>query len=93
MTNGLFEQIIQELEIKKEPIRLPDVVMFSEPLRSTLNYALQAKRFNLTDLSGQLQFTREQARRIAALLIERGFLDVHASPFDDEPEYETRLSR
>jgi hypothetical protein len=92
MSNGLFEQIIQELEISNQPIRLSDVVMFSEPLRSTLNFALETKRFNLTDLTEQLKFTRDESRRIAALLIERGFLDVQASPYEEEPEYETQLS-
>jgi hypothetical protein len=92
MSNGLLEQILQELEISNEPIRLSDVVMFSEPLRSTLNFALETKRFNLTDLTEQLKFTRDESRRIAALLIERGFLNIQSSPYDDEPEYETRLA-
>jgi len=92
MSDSLFEQIIQELESSKEAIRSADVVMFSEPLRSTLNFALQTKRFNLTQITEELKFTREQSRRIVALLVERSFLKILSSPYDQEPEYETQLA-
>jgi hypothetical protein len=92
MSDGLFEQIIQELESSKEAIRLSNVVMFSEPLRSTLSFALQAKRFSLTELTEQLKFTRDQSRRIAELLAERGFLKILSGPYNQEPEYETQLT-
>jgi hypothetical protein len=92
MSDALFEQIIQELETSRETIRLSDVVMFSEPLRSTLNFALRVKHFNLTELTEQLKFTSEQSRQIAALLVERGFLKILSSPYDEEPEYETQLA-
>jgi hypothetical protein len=92
MSDALFEQIIQELETSKSAIRLSDVVMFSEPLRSTLNFAMQAKRLNLTQVTDELKFTRDQSRQIAALLVERGFLKILSSPYDEEPEYETHLA-
>ena len=92
MNDSLFDQIVQELEISKEAIRLSDVVMFSEPLRSTLNFALQAKHFNLTEFTENLKFTRDQSRQIAELLAERGFLKILSSPYDQEPEYETQLT-
>ncbi len=93
MSDGLYDQIIQELESSKETIRPSDVVMFSEPLRSTLNFALDHKRFNLTELTDQLKFTIEQSRRIAELLAERNFLNILSSPYDPEPLYETRFPK
>ncbi len=93
MSDGLYDQIIQELESSKEAIHPADVVMFSEPLRSTLDFILNNKRFNLTELTEKLQFTREQSRRIAELLTERNFLNILTSPYEEEPQYETRFSK
>ena len=42
MTDKLYEQILQELEAGKGDIPPSSVVMFSEPLRSALNFALSA---------------------------------------------------
>jgi len=93
MSDGLYDQIIQELESSKENILPAEVVMFSEPLRSTLDFALDHKRFNLSEFTEQLKFTREQSRRIAELLTERNFLNILTSPYEEEPQYETRFSK
>lgn len=93
MSDGLYDQIIQELESSKDNIRSSEVVMFSEPLRSTLSFALKKKSFNLTEFAEKLQFTREQSRRIAEILVERNFLNILTSPYDEEPKYETRVIR
>ncbi len=93
MTDKLYEQILQELEAGKGDIPPSSVVMFSEPLRSALNFALSAKRFTLTEFTGQLKFTRGQAKRIAELLIERHLLNLLPRPGKEETYYEISSSK
>ena len=92
MNESLFENTIRELETRTEDIRPSDVVLFSEPLRSALNFMIRLGRFSLTQLSEKLGFSREQSRQIADHLVDRHLFVVSRFSNTDEPYYESRLS-
>ena len=93
MSNPLFEIAIKELESRKEDIRPSDVVLFSEPLRSSVNFVIRLGRFSLTEFAEKLpNFTRDEVKRIADLLVLRHLFDVSRFSTEAEPYYEARLS-
>ena len=92
MTETLYEVVLKELEAGTEDIRPSDVVLFSEPLRSALNFTIKLGRFSLTELAEQLGFTREQTRKIAELLVERNLFEVTRFALPDELYYQSRIS-
>lgn len=92
MNESLFENTIKELEARTEDIRPSDVVLFSEPLRSALNFVIRLGRFSLTQLSEKLEFSREQTREIADHLVARHLVVLSRFSNADEPDYESRLS-
>ena len=66
MSNPLFEAAIKELEERQEDVRPSDVVLFSEPLRSAVNFVVRLGRFSLTEFHEKLpEFTRDEVKRIA----------------------------
>jgi hypothetical protein len=92
MDESLFNIAIKELEIRKEDIRPSDVVLFSEPLRSALNFVVRLGRFSLTEFAEKLGFTRDQTKQIADLLVERNLFEVSRFTNTEETYYEARLS-
>jgi len=93
MSNPLFETAIKELEARQEDIRPSDVVLFSEPLRSAVNFVIRLGRFSLTEFHEKLpEFSREEVKRIADLLIQRHLFDLSRFATEAEPYYEARLS-
>lgn len=92
MNQLLFENSIKELEERKEDLRPSDVVLFSEPLRSALNHVIRLGRFSLTEFTEKLNFTREQSKQIADLLIARNLFEVSRFSNVEETYYEARLS-
>jgi len=92
MSETNFERTVSELQNRKEDIRPSDVILFSEPLRSALNYVIRLGRFSLTEFSEKLGFTREQARKVTELLIQRNLIVVSRFSTTDETYYESRLS-
>ena len=92
MGNPQFDVAIKELEERTDDIRPSDVLMFSEPLRSALNFVIRLKRFSLTEFGEQLPFTREEVKRLADLLVKRNLFDVSRFATEAEPYYEARLS-
>ncbi len=92
MSENLFELAIQELKARTEDIRPSDVVLFSEPLRSALNAMIRLNRFSLTEFQEKLEFTREETRQIADILVERNLFTVSKFSNDEETFYESRLS-
>jgi|GEM_PF-1183087 hypothetical protein len=87
-----LERILRELRERKEAIRPSDIVLFPEPLRSALNFAIRIGRISLTDFSNMMKLDISQARQIAELLVERNLLHVSAFSNDKEIFYESRLS-
>jgi hypothetical protein len=87
-----LDRTLNELQARTDDIRPSDVVSFSEPLRSTLNFALRIGRISLTDLAGMLEIERDPARKIASFLVARKLLHVSANSSETETYYETRLS-
>ncbi|GAB4399580.1 MAG: hypothetical protein OHK003_24060 [Anaerolineales bacterium] len=93
MSNPLFETAIKELEARQEDIRPSDVVLFSEPLRSAVNFVIRLGRFSLTEFAEKLpEFSREEVKRVADLLIQRHLFDLSRFATEAEPYYEARLS-
>jgi len=93
VTNPLFEIAIKELESRQEDIRPSDVLFLSEPLRSAVNFVVRLKRFSLTEFHEKLpEFTRDETKRIADLLIQRHLFDLSRFATEEEPYYEARLS-
>ncbi len=92
MNQDQFERTLSELKAVKEDIRPSDVIVFSEPLRSALNFALRIGRISLTDFAKQLDLEREKAKQIAEQLVVRNLFKP--SPFSNAKEifYETRMS-
>lgn len=87
-----LEALLQELRARSEDIHPSDVVLFPEPLRSTVNFAIRIGRINLTEMAKRLNMNTARTREIADVLVARHLLYV--SPKSDESEtiYETRVS-
>lgn len=92
MSETLFNIALRQLEERKEDIRPSDVVLFSEPLRSALNFVIRLGRFSLTEFAEKLEFTRDEAKKIADLLVERNLFAVSRFSNAEETFYESRLS-
>jgi len=93
VANPHFETALKELEERREDIRPSDVVLFSEPLRSAVNFVVRLGRFSLTEFHEKLpDFTRDEVKRIADLLIKRNLFDLSRFATEEEPYYEARLS-
>ena len=87
-----FDGILRELRERKEDIRPSDVVLFPEPLRSTLNFAIRIGRVSLTDFANMMKLDILQARQLTELLVARNLFHVSAISNNKETFYETRLS-
>lgn len=92
MNETPFEIAIKELEAGTEDIRPSDVVSFSEPLRSALNYVIRLGRFSLTEFQEKLEFTREETKKIADILVARNLFAVSRFSNAEETFYESRLT-
>lgn len=92
MSETLFQNALRELEARKEDIRPSDVVLFSEPLRTALNAMIRLSRFSLSEFAEKLEFKREQAKKIADILVERNLFVVSRFSNAEEIFYESRLS-
>ena len=92
MRDSPFKIVLQELEAREEDIRPSDVVLFSEPLRTALNFVIRLSRFSLTEFSEKLGFTREQTVKIADILIERNLFVRSRFSNAEETYYESRIS-
>jgi hypothetical protein len=92
MSETPYEIAIKELEARIEDIRPSDIVLFSEPLRSALNYTIRLGRFSLTEFAEKLEFTREEAKKIADLLVKLNLFEVTRFSNPEEFYYECRIS-
>jgi len=92
MSETLYKLALKELELRVEDIRPSDIVLFSEPLRSALNFVIRLGRFSLTEFAEKLEFTREEAGKIAELLVERNLFEVTRFSTAEETYYQARIS-
>ena len=92
MSELLFQTALKELEERKEDIRPSDVVLFSEPLRSALNFVIRLGRFSLTEFAEKLEFTRDQSKQLVDILVARNLFAVSRFSNAEETFYESRLS-
>jgi hypothetical protein len=75
MSKSLYEIAIKELQEREEDIRPSDVVLFSEPLRSALNFVIRLGRFSLTERR-KTGIHTGQTKQIADMLVERNLFVV-----------------
>lgn len=92
MSASLYEMVLKELEDRKEDIRPSDVVLFSEPLRSALNFVIRLGRFSLAEFTEKLEFTREETKIISDMLVERKLFEIAPYSTAEETFYTARLS-
>jgi hypothetical protein len=92
MSATLYETALKELQESKEDVRPSDVVLFSEPLRSALNFVIRLGRFSLTEFSEKLGFTREETKIISNMLVERKLFEIAPYSTEKETFYTARLS-
>ncbi len=92
MSESIYQTVLRELELRVEDIRPSDIVLFSEPLCSALNFAVRVGSFSLTEFTERLKFTREEAKKIADLLVERSLFEVNKYSNEKETYYESRIS-
>jgi hypothetical protein len=92
MNPTLYEAMLKELEARTEDLRPSDIVLFSEPLRSALNFTIRLGRFSLTEFAEKLGFTREESKNIANLLVKLKLFEVARFSTAEETYYESRIS-
>ena len=92
MSETPYQVAVKELEARVEDIRPSDVVLFSEPLRSALNYTIRLGRFSLTEFAEKLEFTREETKKIADLLVKLNLFELTKFSIPEEFYYECRIS-
>lgn len=92
MSKSEYELAVRELEERTEDIRPSDIILFSEPLRSALNFVIRLGRFSLTEFVEKLPFTREETKRLADLLVQRNLFSVASYSTAEETYYESRLT-
>lgn len=92
MSESIYQTILKELEFRFEDIRPSDIVLFSEPLRSALNFTVRVGRFSLAEFAEKLDFSREEAKRIADILVERNLFEVTRFIAEEEIYYQSRIS-
>ena len=76
MSESTYEIAMKELEARTEDIRPSDVVLFSVPLRSALSFVIRLGRFSLSEFEEKLEFTRDETKKVADLLVERNLFEV-----------------
>jgi hypothetical protein len=92
MSESLYKITLKELETSTEDIRPSDIILFSEPLRSALNFVIRLGRFSLTEFAEKLGFTRDETKKIADVLVERDLFEVTKFSTAKETFYQSRLS-
>ena len=56
MSESPYKIALKELQTSSEDIRPSDILSFSEPLASALNFVIRLGRFNLTEFAEKLNF-------------------------------------
>jgi len=92
MSEALYKIALKELEASTEDIRPSDILLFSEPLASALNFVIRLGRFSLTEFSEKLDFTQGQAKKLADILVKRNLFEVTKFSTAEESYYQSRIS-
>jgi len=92
MSESFFDQALKELTEGKDDIRPSDIVLYSEPLRSALNFVIRLGRFSLTEFAEKLEFSREDTKKLSDILVARNLFVVSRFSNAEETFYESRLS-
>jgi hypothetical protein len=92
MSDALYKIALKELEASTEDIRPSDILAFSEPLASALNFVIRLGRFSLTEFAEKLEFTRTEAKKLADVLVKRNLFEVTKFSTPEETYYQSRLS-
>jgi hypothetical protein len=92
MSEALYKIALKELEASTEDIRPSDILSFSEPLASSLNFVIRLGRFSLTEFAEKLDFTRGQAKELADILVKRNLFEITKFSTPEETYYQSRIS-
>jgi hypothetical protein len=92
MSEALYKIVIKELEASAEDIRPSDIVLFSEPLRSALNFVIRLGRFSLTEFAEKLEFSQSETKKITDILVKRNLFEILKSSTLTETYFQSRLS-
>jgi hypothetical protein len=92
MNQTSYQTMLQELEARTEDLRPSDIVLFSEPLRTAVNFAIRLGRFSLTEFAEKLEITREESKNIADLLVKLNLFEVTRFSTPEETHYQSRIS-
>ncbi|HMU94240.1 MAG TPA: hypothetical protein PKE35_08550 [Anaerolineales bacterium] len=92
MNETPFELAVKELEAGTEDIRPSDIVSYSEPLRSALNFVIRLGRFSMTEFQEKLEFTREETKKISDILVARNLFAISRFTTAEETYFESRLT-
>lgn len=92
MSETLYQTAVRELESIHGDVRPSDIVTFSEPLRIALNFAIRTGRFSLTEFVEKLEFTREESKQIADILVARNLFEVTRFSTAEETYYQSRVT-
>jgi len=93
MDSSPYELALRELSASAADIRPSDIVLFSEPLRSALNFVIRLGDFDLEDFAQKLGAPRAQAQIIAEILVKRNlFIPQPQRSTPEETFYKARLS-
>jgi hypothetical protein len=90
-----YDLLLQVLEDSPtlEGVTPADIAELPDPLRESLQEALRVGTISLSKLAGDIGLDRKQARRVAELLVDRGFLTLMTRPSDRKTVYRIRLAR
>jgi hypothetical protein len=91
----MFELLRRDLERRAalEGITMADVLDLPEPLCSALKRMVRGRSLLLSEFAAVLGLTLDEARELAASLVEKGYLIYAERRHSDEAIYRARFSR
>jgi hypothetical protein len=90
--NQIYDIAIKELEERKEDMRPSDVILFSEPLRSALNFVIRLGRFSLTEFVENSPSHGMKRSALQTCLWNATFLQSRAFPMPKKHSTKSRLT-
>jgi hypothetical protein len=90
-----YDQLRQELSDRPtaEGVTAIDIAELPEPLRTFLKKALRVGVVSLAEVATDLGLDRGEARRLAALAVEKGWLVITEADAGGDSLYRVNLSR
>lgn len=87
-----YELALKEIQSGKTDIMPSDILSFSEPLRSAVNAMVRLGRFNLTEFTTSLTFSRQETKNVADALVQRKLFEIASYSTAEETYYMAHLT-